>query len=153
MGFFDFLNGIAPWWWVAFGVALGAVEMATMSFFLIWPALAAILVALALLVSPAMGGEAQVVLFAALAVLLTFAGRLAMHRVGVFDQDGGALNSRAQRMIGRHGEVAAFTGPEGVVVIDGVHWKALWPEDAQARPGDKIVVRGADGMTLKAENA
>jgi len=152
MGFLDFLNGISPWWWVAFGVALGAVEMATMSFFLIWPALAAVLVALALLVSPETGGEAQIVIFAVLAILLTFAGRWAMHRVGVFDQSGGTLNSRAHRMIGRHGEVAAFSGPEGVVVIDGIRWKAIWPATAHAAPGDRIVVKGAEGMTLKVEN-
>jgi len=153
MGFFDFLNGISPWWWVAFGVALGAVEMATMSFFLIWPALAAILVAVLLLASPSMGGEAQIVLFSALAVALTFTGRWAMHRFGDRGEAARGLNSRAELMIGRHGEVLEFHGPEGAIRIDGIRWKALWPERETATPGDKVLVVSADGMTLVVKNA
>jgi len=33
---FQWVANLSPWWWVAFGIGLGAVEMATMSFFLIW---------------------------------------------------------------------------------------------------------------------
>ncbi len=73
MNLFSFLQGISPWWWLAFGVALGAVEMATMSFFLIWPAIGAAIIAGVLLVLPDLAPNAQIALFAVLAVVLTFA--------------------------------------------------------------------------------
>lgn len=82
MQLFTFLTDISPWWWIAFGIALGVVEMATMSFFLIWPALAAIAVGLFLIVAPSTSGEIQIAVFAILAVVLTFAGRYLLHRFG-----------------------------------------------------------------------
>jgi len=145
---FAFLTGLSPWWWVAFGIALGALEMATLSFFLIWPALAALAMALVMALRPETGGTAQVALFAILAIGLTFAGRALLGRFG----DGGAenetLNSRARLMIGRHGEVIAFQGPEGTIRIDGIRWRARWPGGASASPGESVEVIGAEGMML-----
>ena len=36
---FAFLDGASPWWWVAFAAALGAVEMLTFTYFVLWLAL------------------------------------------------------------------------------------------------------------------
>jgi len=148
MEFFANLNGISPWWWVAFGIALGAVEMMTMSFFLIWPGLAALLLAVLLALVPGLGGEAQIAIYAGLAMALTFLGRSLMHRYGNDDGTASSLNSRANLMIGRHAEVQEFTGPEGAVVIDGVRWHAIWPEGATATPGSMVEINGANGMSL-----
>jgi inner membrane protein len=150
MEFLSFLSGISPWWWVAFGVALGALEMATMSFFLIWPALAALVMGLVIVLRPDMGGTAQIALFAVLSVVLTFAGRFLMLRYG----DGGGessdtLNSRANLMVGRHAEVISFQGPEANVRIDGIRWRARFPAGVQAAPGDSVEVTRADGMMLE----
>jgi membrane protein implicated in regulation of membrane protease activity len=144
---FAFLAGISPWWWVAFGVALGALEMATMSFFLIWPGLAAIAMAGVLLLAPDASGNAQIVIFAILAIALTFAGRMLMHRYGDRGADTG-LNDRAAQMIGRHAVVADFTGPEGHVTIDGVRWQARWPAGETAVAGDTVEIARSEGMTL-----
>lgn len=144
----DLLNGISPWWWVAFGVALGAAEMATMSFFLIWPAMAAVLLAILLWAIPGLSAQWQIVAFAVLSVVLLFAGRAWLNRYG----DGGAahetLNSRSNQMIGRHARVEEFIGPEGSVTIDGVRWHAVWPKGAVAKVGDSVQITGADGMKL-----
>ncbi|MBZ0127521.1 MAG: NfeD family protein [Rhodobacteraceae bacterium] len=144
---FGFLQAMSPWWWVAFAVALGALEMATMSFFLIWPALAALVLALVHWLMPGLGGEVQVVLFAALAVAMTFAGRGLLNRYG----DGEAehdLNARGRQLIGRHANVEAFTGPEGIVIIDGIRWQAKWADASRSEPGTSVEVTGAEGMTL-----
>ena len=144
----DFLTGISPWWWVAFGVALGALEMATMSFFLIWPALAAVLCALLLIVVPDLSAQWQIVAFAVLSVVLTLIGRSLLNRFG----DGGAahetLNSRSNQMIGRHAIVESFIGPEGAVTVDGIRWHAVWPAGMQAEIGDTVEIGAADGMKL-----
>lgn len=153
MAMFDTLVGISPWWWVAFGIALGALEMATMSFFLIWPALAALAMALALLLWPGLSGEAQIAVFAVLAIGLTFLGRGLLCRFGTSEDAAGGLNDRSSQMIGRHGEVAGFSGPEGHVIIDGVRWAARWQDGETADPGDRVEVTRADGMVLIVRNA
>jgi len=151
MQMFMFLEGISPWWWVAFGVALGAVEMATMSFFLIWPAIAALVIAVVLLAVPDLSGEAQIALFAILAVALTFAGRSLLHRAEARAPAPDSLNNRAALMIGRHAVVEAFTGPEGAVSIDGVRWQAQWPVGTKAKIGATVKISAATGMTLMVE--
>ncbi len=147
MQLLNLLAGISPWWWVAFGVALGALEMATMSFFLIWPALAALMIAALVLIAPSTGGEAQIAIFAILAVILTFAGRSLMHRFGNGDV-AHTLNSRANLMVGRHATVLEFSGPEGVVLIDNIRWHAIWPKDASAAVDSTVQIADAKGMTL-----
>lgn len=148
MELFSFLEGMSPWWWVAFGLALGGLEMATMSFFLIWPGIAAVLTALLLVTAPASSGSFQIVFFAILAVVLTFAGRYLLNRFGDGGENSETLNSRSALMIGRHAEVLNFTGPEGHVKIDGVRWRAVWKKGASADVGQTVLIDGADGMIL-----
>jgi len=148
MNMFLFLQDISPWWWVAFAVALGAIEMATMSFFLIWPGLAALLVALFLVITPGQSGTMQIITFAVLSIALTFAGRNLLRRYGDGGETNDTLNSRANLMIGRHAKVLNFAGPEGNVSIDGLHWRARWHVGANATEGETVEVIGAEGMTL-----
>jgi membrane protein implicated in regulation of membrane protease activity len=152
MDIMQFLDGISPWWWVALALALGAVEMATMSFFLIWPALAALCVAGFLAISPQMAGTSQIVIFAGLGILFTFSGRYLMARYG----DGGGaltgLNLRSKRLVGRNATVLEFLDAEGVVEVEGIRWRAIWPEGQTAKVGDRVRVTGADGMTLSVES-
>ena len=119
-----------------------------MSFFLIWPAIAALFGAVLLFVLPDASGAFQVSVFAILSVILTFAGRYLLNRFG----DGGAaantLNARASLMVGRQGEVLDFRGTEGHVIIDGVRWRAKWPDGAVAETGQSVRIEGAEGMTL-----
>lgn len=150
MDLFGFLAGVSPWVWIAFGVALGAVEMATMSFFLIWPGLAALAVGVVLWLVPDLSGTAQVVLFAALSVVATLAGRAAIRRGGQAPSDRPDLNRRSERMVGRHGTaVEGFSHGEGVVEIDGLRWSArLAPGAAAPEAGAGVKVVEVNGMTL-----
>ncbi|MFT4715154.1 MAG: hypothetical protein ACI861_001676 [Paracoccaceae bacterium] len=151
MNLFPFLQDISPWWWVAFAITLGAIEMATMSFFLIWPGLAALLVALFLAITPSQSGTFQIITFAVLSVALTFAGRSLLGRFGDGGEINDTLNSRANLMIGRHAEVLDFTGPEGNVSIDGIRWRARWGAGASAIEGAQVKVTDVEGMTLFVE--
>jgi len=153
MDLFSFLDGISPLWWVAFALALGVAEMATMSFFLIWPAGAAVAMAAALWAMPGLSGTAQVVAFAVLSIAATVAGRAAMRRWG----DGGAvtpgLNDRAALTVGRTGRVTAIDGDEGHVEVDGLRWRARWAGAGAPAPGDRIRVTGTEGGVLLVEPA
>ena len=68
---FGFLDGASPWWWVAFALTLGAFELMTFSYFLLWLALAALATGGALWLGPEMRGMLQVALFAFLSMALT----------------------------------------------------------------------------------
>lgn len=144
---FAFLDGVSPWWWIAFAVALGVVEMLTFTYFIIWLSLSAFAVAGALWIMPGMSGLAQVGLFAALAIVFTLAGWMWLRRKG--PQDTGArLNQRAQRMIGRTGRALKdFRDGEGVIVIDDVRWRARL-SSGEAKKGDSLRVIGAEGVKL-----
>jgi len=112
---FDLISDLSPWWWVAFGIALGAIEMATMSFFLIWPALAALAMAAVTYLFPGIPGEGIVSIWAILSILLTFVGRSFMERFGDGGEPVGNLNNRSKSMIGRQGKVLTWEHNEGAI--------------------------------------
>ncbi|MHA3976174.1 NfeD family protein [Halovulum sp. GXIMD14794] len=146
---FVWLETISPWWWVALALILGAIEMLTMSLFLLWPAAAALLMAVVVAVLPGMPGELRLAVFAALAIALTYAGRALVRRYG----DGGGagdsgLNSRAAQMVGRRGRLLSAQAGELSVEIDGVHWSARLDAEAPLAPGVLVEVTGVQGMTL-----
>lgn len=145
---FGWIASLSPWWWVAFGIGLGAVEMATMSFFLLWPALAALVMAGILAVAPPMTGELIVSLWAILSVALTFAGRSLMLRYGDGGEPESNLNSRSARLVGRKAKVLDWAHGEGSVEIDGTRWKAVSENKDAAALAGPVEIVSADGMTL-----
>ena len=60
VGLFSWIETLSPWWWITLGVGLGAIEMLLTSFVLIWPGIAAILMAIILWIAPGMQGELQI---------------------------------------------------------------------------------------------
>lgn len=148
MPFLDFLEGLSPWWWVALGFALGAVEMATGTYVLIWFALAAFEMALLHWLMPGLSGEAVVVLYAVLAMGTTFAGRAAMQRLAPAQPPREVLNRRGAELVGRSARVLEFEAGSGVVEVSGMRWRARWPEGMKARAGERVRIVGAEGMEL-----
>ncbi len=149
MNAFAILEGISPWWWVAFALMLGALEMISLAFFLIGPALAALVMSVLLVFMPTMPGTVQVALFATISVALTFAFQGLRHRLQDDDVAHG-LNNRTAQMIGRQGTVISFAHGRGTVEIDGVHWRAAADPDALGlKAGAMVQVAAAEGSTLK----
>lgn len=152
MPFLDILEGLSPWWWVAFAFVLGALEMATGTYVLIWICLAAFQMAFLVWLVPGMSGEMQVTIFAGVAVALTFIGRALMQRYGDGGEEHSTLNTRSGHLVGRTGKVLNFDTGSGAVEVDGTRWRASWPTGEQAEPGAKVRVTSADGMTLQVQN-
>lgn len=153
MDYIHMLNGMSPWWWVILAFALGSLEMATMSFFLIWPGLAALCMAGVLVLVPNMTGTMQIALFAILSIVLTFAGRYLLNRFG----DGAestdrTLNNRSAHLIGQSASVLEFDGGNGVVEVEGMRWRAQWVADQVSTPGQSVKITHADAMVLYVEN-
>ncbi|PIP97569.1 MAG: hypothetical protein COW75_05210 [Rhodobacterales bacterium CG18_big_fil_WC_8_21_14_2_50_71_9] len=148
---FAFLTGAAPWWWIIAGLALGAVEMLTFSYILIWPGLAAVAVGLWLFAQPGLSGGGQVALFALLSLAFAVAGRAWVMRRKPPPPEAAGLNRRAARLVGRRARVAeALGGDLCEVEIEGERWRARGA--GPLTPGDERGVRGADGMTLLLED-
>jgi len=131
---FQWVANLSPWWWVAFGIGLGAVEMATMSFFLIWPALV-------------------VSTWAILSVGLTFAGRSYMNRFGDGGEPETALNNRSKQLVGRQAKVLSWDHGEGAVEIDGMRWRAVAENGGAFINNTPVNIVKAEGMTLTVTSA
>lgn len=148
MDLFGWLDGASPWWWVALALVLGAAELLTFSYFLLWIACAALTVALAMFLFD-IGGVWQLALFGLCAIAYTAAGFLAFPRMrGEAEAPG--LNERSARLIGRQAVVRGpFTAGIGAVEIDGVRWRARLAPGVEPPPeGTVMHVSGAEGMTL-----
>ena len=150
MGGFDGLQGISPWWWVALAILLAAVEMVTVTTVVVWAALAALVTALGLWAAPGMGGFEQVGLFGVLSIAFFFVGRWLVDRFGQPGGESSRLNARAEQLVGREGDVLSFAHDEGKVMVDGVPWPARLDYGAAVpAPGDRVKIVAADGITVR----
>lgn len=141
--------GFDPHWsWLALGLVLAIGEMVIPGVFLIWLAGAAVLTGVLALALP-IGFTVQVVVFAALAVVLVFAGRkwLRGHPVEAADP---LMNDRGARAVG---EVVVVTSViadgSGRVRLGDGEWLARGPD---AEPGTRMRVCGHDGAILLVEH-
>ena len=151
---FGFVEQLSPWWWVALALFLGVIEMLTMTAFLLWPALAALCMALLQWMVPGIPGEIQVTLFAALAIAMTILGKRVLLRGENRAQEASPLNQRARRVVGRSGRVIDWRGRVGTVDIEGVQWEARRVEgEGPLDIGAEIEVTDIDGMVVLVRTA
>jgi membrane protein implicated in regulation of membrane protease activity len=144
-----FLHGLSAWHWLALGAVLLAVEIASTTFYLLWPGIAALLVGLLQFAVPAAGGAPSVLLFAVLAVAATVAWkRSPLGRAVPTAQTN--LNARMSTYLGRQGVAAHdFVGGHGAILLDDTRWSATLSDGPQPRGGDMLQVVGADGAVLR----
>jgi len=141
-----------PFWvWAAAGAALLAVEIATGSGWLLWPAASAGVVAILSLVLP-MDWLQATGLFAVLTIVSTFAARRFMKRLR--GHTGHDINDNVARLVGHHGKaVGAFAGRAGRVFIDGKEWAAELDDGGAVEAGAEVEVTGVAGARLRVRNA
>jgi membrane protein implicated in regulation of membrane protease activity len=130
-----------PFWsWMGVAALLLAVEVATGSGYLLWPAAAAGAAGFAAMLAPQTGAPGQIAIFAVLTIVSTLLARRYLPRRVV--QPGPDVNDRAGRLVGRLGEsVGDFEGGCGRVFVDGAEWIAELDADAPApAPGGRVEV-------------
>ena len=109
------------WTWVAIGGVFLIGELMTGSGWLLWPAGAAAVVALATQFAGLIWPE-EIVLFVVTAIVFTYLGRRFLRPAPKGERD---INALAPRLIGREGEAAAaFKAGLGRVFVDGKEWAA-----------------------------
>jgi inner membrane protein len=135
------------WGWLIAALVLAGLEMAAPGAFLIWLAGAAAVTG-ALTGVFGLGWQAQVPLFAVLAIASILLGRAYIKRHPIQTDDSG-LNRRGARMLGQVYEVVEpIVGGRGKVQVGDSPWLATGPE---APKGVQVRVTAVDGATLRVE--
>jgi membrane protein implicated in regulation of membrane protease activity len=137
-----------PFWvWLAIAAIFLAVEVATGTGWLLWPAASAGLVGL-MTFGFAPGLAVEVGLFAVLTIASTYLARrfLSPALEGPRYPD---LNDPTLRLIGRDCEVLeSFQNGRGRVLADGKEWVAVVLDGKPPAAGLRVMVVGSDGSVL-----
>lgn len=136
------------WFWLVIAVLFLLGEVATGSGWLLWPAAAAALLAVATLFIRLTLAEATAV-FGGVTLLTTVLGRQLLKAFPKVDARD--LNDPVLRIVGRKGEcVTDFAAGQGRVFVDGKEWAAR----AESNPtvGTPVEVIGLDGSQLRVKS-
>jgi membrane protein implicated in regulation of membrane protease activity len=142
------LHATQPFWiWLALGVILLAVEAATSTEWLLWPAVSAGVVAVVTALGLPLGLAGEIALFAVLTVISTLMSRRLIQRVNPSDTPD--INARDSRLVGQRAQVVqAFVDGRGRVFVSGAEWVAEI-EGAAPLAGESVIVEGFEGSKLK----
>ncbi len=140
-----FLTSLGPQHWFVLGLILLIAEMVSGTTYILWPAVAAFITALAVLLG-LNNWLWELVLFAALVIALTAFGRPLVKR---WREAKGSetLNERSLAMIGVRGVVQNFGDGVGSVKVNDTVWRVT--SDEALAPGQSVQVTSVDGTTLK----
>lgn len=147
MDWFIALYGAQPFWlWLGIGVMLLAIESMFSTEWLLWPAVAAGVTALAAALFP-MGLAGEIGLFAGLTVVMTLASRRLVRKVNPIEAPD--INDVRLRLVGQRARVVeAFVGGQGRVYVSGAEWPAEIEGDAPA-VGESVTIDSVAGPRLK----
>ena len=136
-------------WWILGLVLLVAEMLLPTGFFLIWIGAGAILVGAVSWLVPALGWEAEMVLFGVLSLASFFAWKRLRPAEVASDQP--ALNRRGHSYVGRTFTLGApIVNGVGTLHVDDSQWRISGPD---VPAGTQVRVTAADGATLKVDRA
>lgn len=141
-----------PFWvWIAFGAAILAIEVASGSGWLLWPAASAAAVAV-LVAFTSVTLPLALLIFALLTIVSSLLARRYLPRS--VTNEGHDINDQVSRLIGHHGvAVAPFAGRAGRVFIDGKEWAADLDEGEALEAGSRVEVVAVAGARLRVRGA
>ena len=144
---------LAWWHWMVLGLALGLLELAVPSFFIIWFGLGALLVGVAMLVAPGIAFSGQIMLWTAASIAMTVLWFKVFRR-----EDGKTRSGQADEALGEIGVLVRAVEPLGVSSARGevrfqkpVMGSDVWPclADEAIAAGERVRVLAVDGQILK----
>jgi hypothetical protein len=144
--FAAFFTDVTPWHWFGFGLLLLMGELTTGTTYLLWPAVAAWITAILLLILP-LPVPFQLLAFGVVTLGLTLSGR--RYIKGKWLKAGDReLNDRGRLLVGGSGVAAGpFENGVGRVKLGDTEWRA---ESADAiGAGDAVSILAVEGATLK----
>lgn len=143
------LDDIAYWhWWVA-GLAFLMLEAFLPGAVFLWMGISGLIVGVLTLIFPAMGWQAEFIVFGVLALLSFFAWRRFRPTPTASDQP--TLNRRADSYVGRQFTLTQpIVDGVGSLHVDDSQWRISGPD---LPAGSRVRVVAADGVTLRIEPA
>ncbi len=147
------ISELGPWSWWLLGLVLLAAELALPGVFLVWIGIGALLTGLLSVLLWTMGfwvWQLQFLVFAALAVAATFAGRRFLSsREQVTDEP--LLNQRGASLVGRTATLPEpIVNGRGRIRLDDTYWPVMGPD---LPAGTKVKVVSGTGRDLVVEAA
>jgi hypothetical protein len=140
------------WIWIAIGAAVLAVEVATGSGWLLWPAAAAWIVA-ALVAYAGLDLSQAALVFALLTISLALLARRYLPK-SWRQHASHDINDNVGRLVGHQGKaVAAFKARSGRVFVDGKEWAAELDDGETLEAGARVEVTGVSGAHLRVRGA
>jgi inner membrane protein len=134
------------WLWLAVAAVFLALEVATGTGWLLWPAASAVVTGV-IAQALKLNGFVAIGLFVVLAIAATYLARRYLRPV--LEPGGPDLNDPMQRLIGQRGQVlSTFEQGRGRVFVDGKDWAAETDEPIPAI-SQEVVVIGVEGAVLK----
>ncbi|HYD44285.1 MAG TPA: NfeD family protein [Phenylobacterium sp.] len=135
------------WLWLIVAAIILAVEVATGSGWLLWPAGAAAVVGFTTLALP-LSLPLELLVFAMLTIVTTLLARRYLPR-SLANDGSPDINDNVARLVGHRGRVAeAFTGGHGRVDIDGKEWAAELDAGGDLASGAAVEVVGVAGARI-----
>lgn len=137
--------------WGLLGIGLVGLELVTGTTYILWPAVAALVMSALVFFLP-LSWELQFVLFFILSIVLLVVGHLYLRPL-MKSGEPSDLNDPGRTMLGRR--VIAFTDFEnghGRVTVGDTQWKSS-TDSADPKIGDALVITGVAGATLLVEPA
>ncbi|MEM8750343.1 MAG: NfeD family protein [Pseudomonadota bacterium] len=148
----QFITDIGPWFWFVIGLMLLLGEVAVPGVYMIWFGLSAVIIGTLTLTGFAdvkwWPWQVQMVAFAALSLVLVFAGRTVMRRDGKTDAAEG-LNAPLKRFVGVEVDLdQAIASGVGRVRLADTTWRVKGPD---LPAGTKVRVTGLQDDVLVVE--
>jgi membrane protein implicated in regulation of membrane protease activity len=144
-----FADQLVAWHWLALGVVLLALEIATPTNYLLWPGIAALLIGALKFIVPGLDGIFSIFLFAVLAVASTIVWQKSGFGMATAAAPNN-LNARMETYLGRMGTASGdFVAGRGAILLDDTRWTAAVVDGSDPKNGDMLQVTGADGTVLR----
>ena len=149
----EWIWNLSYWHWWAFAVILAAAEIMAPTTYLLWPAISAALVGLAVALFGQFDWRLQVLAFAVLAVVVTIVGSRWWRKRPESHQVSG-LNSRGESYVGRRLHLAKdVVDGRGMIQLDDTWWSARVESGEGLRAGDMVEVVASEGAVLVIRSA
>jgi membrane protein implicated in regulation of membrane protease activity len=134
------------WWgWLIISLIIGIIEVSSLTFVLLWIAVAGVLTSLLTLLSYHFGWPVQVAFFVIISAILIAATR-PLVRKWRRQKDG--FESLPHRQVGKTGHVVTDTTPtkHAIIRVDGEMWSAV--ANKPLHVGQKVQIDSADSAVL-----
>ncbi|WP_070968669.1 NfeD family protein [Vibrio sonorensis] len=142
----EWLSELNYWHWLAFGLALLAVELLGVAGYFLWLGISALAIGLLMLIMP-IGWQLQWLSFASFSLMTTWLWWRKQHKIDIKSDDARTLNQKQKQLVGQviRLEEDIQAGKNRIKVGDTT-WAAMSEQDISK--GENVEIVRLDGIIL-----